>query len=132
LLLALGLVAGAVVVLVDTGWWGTAAMCATLAAGGAAVVRFSASAGWTGGHVVALCTGLLAARAAAGFLIDPIGDVAAAARYAHNTVAVAASLLLGWWLAGRTAPHRGAGAAPGPGAGGGLPAGYRAAERPGR
>ncbi len=108
-LLALGLVAGAAVVLSDTGWWGTAVMCATLAGGGATVVRFSGSEGWTGGHVVALCTGLLAARAGAGFLVDPIGDVPHAARYAHNTAAVAASVLLGWWLAVRAARHRAAG-----------------------
>ncbi len=125
-LLALGLVVGAAVVLADTGWWGTAATCAVLAAGGAAVVRCSSSGGWTGGHVVALCTGLLAARAGAGFLIDPIGAVPPAARYAHNTTAVAASLLLGRWLAGRAA--RAAGGAHM----NGVRRGYRAAERPRR
>jgi hypothetical protein len=34
--------------------------------------------------VIALATGALQARAAIGFLVDPIGDVAPAAKYVHN------------------------------------------------
>lgn len=46
--------------------------------------RLARKRSWRRRHVIALATGALQARAAIGFLVDPIGDVAPAAKYVHN------------------------------------------------
>jgi hypothetical protein len=50
---------------------------------------------WGPRHMIALATGALLARAATGFLVDPIGDVAPAAKYAHNAFFLLGSAVLG-------------------------------------
>jgi hypothetical protein len=50
---------------------------------------------WGPRHVIALATGALLARAASGFLVDPIGDVAPPAKYAHNAFFLLGSAVLG-------------------------------------
>ena len=98
-LLALGVIVGAILDLVPSNWAGFAAGGAAVpSAASIAVARFARSRRWTGRHVVALCTGAFAGRAAIGFLVTPLGDVAAAAKYAHNTFFLLASVILGWWL----------------------------------
>jgi uncharacterized membrane protein YfcA len=105
-LLVLGVVVGAILDLVPSTWAGFAAGVAVLSAASIAVARFARSRRWTGRHVVALCTGAFAGRAAIGFLVTPLGDVAAVPKYAHNTFFLLASIILGWWLA-RRAQRRG-------------------------
>jgi hypothetical protein len=50
---------------------------------------------WGPRHVIALATGALLARAATGFLVDPIGDVAPSAKDAHNAFFLLGSTVLG-------------------------------------
>jgi hypothetical protein len=80
-------------------WAGFALGVAVLAGTFAAVGHFSRTPGWTYRHVLLLAGGALLARAATGFLIDPIGDGSRAAQYAHNSVAVLLVVVLvaiGW------------------------------------
>ncbi|MFE6306420.1 hypothetical protein [Nocardiopsis sp. NPDC057823] len=74
------------------GWPGFAVNLAVL--GGLAVLlaRWSARAGWGPRHVLAAAGGALLANVFTAFLARPIGDVAAAAKYTHNTVALLGSL----------------------------------------
>ena len=85
-------------------WTGFVGAGAVLAAGVAAASAAARSSRWRVRHVVALATGALLARAAVGFLVPPLGDVPAAARYAHHAFFLAGSALLGWWAARRAEP----------------------------
>jgi hypothetical protein len=56
--------------------------------------RWSRRRGWGGRHVLAAAAGSLLGVAGAAFLVEPLGDVAAPAKYATNTVLLAMVLLL--------------------------------------
>jgi hypothetical protein len=56
--------------------------------------RWSRRRGWGGQHVLAAAAGSLLGVAGAAFLVEPLGDVPAAAKYATNTVLLAIVLLL--------------------------------------
>jgi hypothetical protein len=90
-------------------WAGFAYAAALLIGGGAALAYWSRSTAWDRRHVIALATGALAATALGGFLTDPIGDVEPVAKYAHNAIATAGVLALGWWAVrrNRAIPLRG-------------------------
>ena len=103
---AAGGLAATVVHDANQSWSGFAVGVLAVAATLAAVAHFSRTPGWSARHVLMLAGGALLARAAAGFLVDPIGDGLPAAKYAHNTVAVllvVALVAVGWV---RSAPHR--------------------------
>lgn len=87
--------------LVPSTWAGTAVGAALLVAAAVAVARLSRSPRWDGRHVVALAAGAATARAATGFLVEPLGAVAPLAQYAHHTVAVLGAVLLGLWAVRR-------------------------------
>jgi hypothetical protein len=101
-LLLLAVVAALAVNLAGSTWGGFALAAGALLAAAAGLARLARSARWTVQHVIAAGTGALLARAATGLLATPIGDVPAAAKYAHNVFFLAASGLLGWWLFRRT------------------------------
>jgi hypothetical protein len=94
---AVGLGGGLVVNLAPTSWTGVLAMVAVLVGAAGVVTHWSRATGWSGRHVVALATGALVARAAAGFLVVPLGDVDPTAKYLHNVFFTVASLALGCW-----------------------------------
>ncbi len=98
--------AAAAFALVPPTWPGTVLAGAVLAAGGVGFARWGRSERWDGRHAVALASGALAAQAAIGFFVEPLGEVAPGAKYAHNTVCLAGVLLLGWWAARRSSPPR--------------------------
>ena len=54
----------------------------------AALLWLSRRTGWTREHVVAVAGGALMAAAVGAFATDPLGQVAPAAKYAHNTTAL--------------------------------------------
>ncbi|TDQ54180.1 hypothetical protein [Actinorugispora endophytica] len=88
---------------------GTAAGLALLVLAAAAVGRLARSARWGGRHVAALAAGALVAHSVIGFLAVPLGDVEPLAKYAHNTVFFAGSVLLGVWATRRARPAGDAG-----------------------
>ncbi|MEW9530981.1 hypothetical protein [Microbispora sp. NPDC049125] len=98
---ALSLVAALVFNLVPESWAGVAAGLAVLAVAASCVARLALSRRWGGGHVVALATGALVARAVIGFFAVPLGDVGPVAKYAHNTVFLVGAGLLGMLAARR-------------------------------
>jgi hypothetical protein len=87
---------------VPPSWWGVAAGLSVLAAATVSVTVLARSSRWGTRHVVALVTGALVARAVVGFLSFPEG-VATGAKYAHNVGFLAGALLLGAWVARRSA-----------------------------
>ena len=95
---ALGLVATALHDVSQT-WAGFAVGVLVLVGTLAAVDHFSRTPGWSLRHFLLLAGGAMVARAATGFLIDPIGDGSRAAQYTHNTLAVLLVVILvaiGW------------------------------------
>jgi hypothetical protein len=96
-LVLIGLAAGTAD-LAPTTWAGFAVALAVLVAGCAGLARLRC----TARDAAALATGAFVARAAVGFLVTPLGDVPAAAKYAHNTFFLAGAALLGWWLLRRS------------------------------
>jgi len=80
--------------LVPPTWTGVGIALAVPVAGVVVLARTTV----TPRDAVAVATGAFMARAAAGFLVIPIGDVPLAAKYAHNAFFLAGSAVLGWWL----------------------------------
>ena len=84
----------------STSWLGTLLGIVVLVATLVAHSRFSRTSGWSVHHLVLAAGGAMLCRAGQGFWVDPIGDGARAAQYAHNTVAVLLVIVLvaiGWW-----------------------------------
>ena len=89
---------------------GTAVAVGVLVAALVLLDRSSRTPGWSARHVLMAAGGVLLARALLGFLVDPIGDGPAAAKYAHNTLAVllvVALVALGWIRLGADLDVRG-------------------------
>jgi hypothetical protein len=94
--LAVGsLLASGVFLFASESWLGFALAAAVLLVSGLAVAVLSRSTAWNSAHVVALAAGALLARAVLGFFVDPLGDVSAIAKYAHNLTFLAGALVLG-------------------------------------
>ncbi len=95
---AIGLVATALHDISQT-WAGFAVGVVALSATLAAVALFSRTPDWSFRHVLLLAGGAMLARAATGFLVDPIGNVPMVAKYLHNSVAVllvVVLVIIGW------------------------------------
>jgi hypothetical protein len=80
--------------LVDFGWLGFALNIALLAISGVVVARWSARTGWSPAHHLAIAGGALLGNAATAFATEPIGNVSASAKLAHNTAAVVGVIAL--------------------------------------
>ncbi|THV23597.1 hypothetical protein [Glycomyces paridis] len=78
-------------------WTGVAFTAALVIVCTALSVHWSRSESWGRRQPIALATGALLTWAAMGFLTEPLGEVATAAKYAHNTIAVTCVAALGWW-----------------------------------
>jgi hypothetical protein len=76
-------------------WTGVATALLVLVVAGWTVLRLSRSRRWGDRQLVALATGALVARAAIGFLVVPLGEVALAAKYGHNAACVLGAGVLG-------------------------------------
>jgi hypothetical protein len=90
-------------------WPGFAVNVARLGALLLLVVWWSARAGWGPLHQLALAGGALLANVATAFATEPIGDVSATAKYAHNAAAVCFVVVLlaaGAYRLRRTEPGR--------------------------
>ncbi len=66
------------------------------------LIWLSLRSGWTSAHTVAVAGGALVAAGAGAFLTDPLGDVPALAKYAHNVVLLALVAGLTVWATKRT------------------------------
>lgn len=88
---------------------GTVGLELTIVLGVVGTTYVSRSAGWGAGHVAALAGGALVAVGAGAFFTDPLGAVAAPAKYAHNVVLLA--LVAGLALAAARRPRTAAGGA---------------------
>lgn len=102
-----GLVGGLLVTLAGETWAAVGVTATVLVVAGLALRRWARTDGWAGRHVAAVAAGALVARAAVGFLVVPLGDVPAGPKLAHNAVALAGSVLLGWWAVRRSGPSAG-------------------------
>jgi hypothetical protein len=98
---ALGLVAGLAYNFTGESRAGTFGGFVVATAASVAVARLSRSSRWDGRHVAALATGALLSRAFAAFFVEPIGDVPAFAKYAHNVGFLLGAALLGAWALSR-------------------------------
>lgn len=76
------------------GWPGFALNLLLLAVLGMVIARWSARAGWGPAHHLAVAGGALLASVVAAFATQPIGDVSASAKLAHNVVAVLGVIVL--------------------------------------
>jgi hypothetical protein len=81
-----GLLAGTVYILLPTSPAGTAALALVAAAVVAVTLRQAHATRWGVAHHAALAGGVVCSVAAGAFLADPLGEVAEAAKYAHNAV----------------------------------------------
>lgn len=93
--------AGLVVNLLDGSWTATGVVVAVLATGAVLLARVGRHRAWDRRHVLALCAGLLLARAGTGFLAEPVGPASASAVAVHHTVFALAAVLGPWWLSAR-------------------------------
>jgi hypothetical protein len=98
---ALGLVAGLAYNFTGESRAGTFGGFVVATAAAVAVARLARSTRWDGRHVAALATGALLSRAVAAFFVEPIGDVPAFAKYAHNVGFLLGAALLGAWALSR-------------------------------
>ena len=94
-------VAGSALRLTPTGWGGVALAVVVLAGAVVALVRVSRSSDWTDAHLLAVGIGVLASSALFGFLVEPIGDVPAMAKFGHNAAMVVLVGVLAAWGARR-------------------------------
>jgi hypothetical protein len=83
---------------------GTAALELIAVATTVVLIGLSLQRGWTGAHTAAAAGGALVAAGLGAFLTDPLGDVAAVAKYAHNVILVALVAGLTVWAMKRTRP----------------------------
>jgi hypothetical protein len=90
-----GLAAGLIFNLASSTWGGFTLTIAVVIITVLGVIFLARLSMWGPRHMIALATGALLARAATGFLVDPIGDVAPAAKYAHNAFFLLGSAVLG-------------------------------------
>jgi hypothetical protein len=75
-----------------------------------AVGRWSRRRGWDGRHVLAAAAGSLLGTAGTAFMVEPLGDVPAVAKYVTNAVLLAIVLGLVAWAARAQRAHQAAGA----------------------
>jgi hypothetical protein len=90
-----GMLASGVFLFSAESWLGFALSAAVLLVSGLTVTVLSRSPEWKPAHVAALAAGALLARAVLGFFVDPLGDVSAFAKYAHNLAFLAGAVVLG-------------------------------------
>jgi hypothetical protein len=83
--------------MVGRSWTATAVDAAVLALLGTALLVWSARAGWTRRHVLAVAGAALLVRVGLSFLVEPLGNPSTAAKYGANaTLTVCVVLLLAW------------------------------------
>jgi uncharacterized membrane protein YhaH (DUF805 family) len=83
---------------------GTAVLALVAVAVTVVLVRLSLRSGWTDARTVAVAGGALVAAGVGAFWTDPLGDVPALAKYAHNVILVALVAGLTVWATQRTRP----------------------------
>jgi hypothetical protein len=93
----LGLAAGLILNFAPSTWAGFTIALSVVVATALSVTVLARRPFWGPRHRIALATGALLAQAATGFLVDPIGDVAPFAKYAHNAFFLLGATLLGAW-----------------------------------
>lgn len=84
-------------VLLPATWPGVAVDVVVMASGGLLLWRWSGRPGWGRRHVLVVAGAALVVYAALSFVVDPVGDPPAAARYATNTVLALTVLALLTW-----------------------------------
>lgn len=99
----LALLAATGFVLLPETWLGFAARVAIASAAGWLLLAASRSAMWGGRHTASVAGGAVIAMALVAFLVEPLGDVPHAAKFAHNAFLLTASLALIAWAARRQA-----------------------------
>lgn len=96
-LVAAGLVFGAVETFVPPTWTGTGIAVAAAAVAVLAVLQWSSRDGWSIRHGAALALGVVLARGLSAFLYFPLlGEVSAPRKYAHNIAMLAIVIAAGW------------------------------------